>query len=205
MGSQDVAGNPLSVLEEALKNGITLFQWREKGENALVGDAYIQFAKDCQRLCRQYNIPFIINDDVHLAILLDADGVHIGQEDADAHQVRKQFQDKILGVSVHTQNELRQAVQDGADYVGIGPIFSTHSKKDAKQPAGTTFLTQASHMIPSLPIVAIGGIKPEHVYDLRQAGADGVSIISAISKAENPAKATRDFRQENARFVQQKS
>lgn len=203
MGSQDVVGDPLSVLEAALQNGITLFQWREKGERCLTGDAYLQFAKDCQTLCKRYDVPFIINDDVELAILLDVDGIHVGQDDVDAKKVREQLPHKILGVSVHTQDELQQAIQDGADYVGIGPIFSTQSKKDAKKPVGTIFLTEAAKTTPTLPIVAIGGIQPEHVYDLRQAGADGVSIISAISKAKSPGEATQAFRKENERFLQQ--
>lgn len=203
MGSQDVVGNPLNLLEEALKNGVTLFQWREKGTHSLTGYAYVQFARDCQALCKRYDVPFIVNDDVELAIQLDADGIHVGQDDVDAKKVREQLPYKILGVSVHTQKELQQAIQDGADYVGIGPIFSTQSKKDAKKPAGTTFLSEAAQSTPTLPIVAIGGIQPEHVYDLRQAGADGVSIISAISKAENPGEATQAFRKENERFLQQ--
>lgn len=129
-----------------------------KGEGALTGLALEQFAKSCQKLCRQYNVPFIVNDHVELALEMNADGVHIGQDDTDLAQIRTLFPGKCIGVSVHSMEEMDAAVTGGADYVGIGPIFETTSKLDAKNAAGVTFLTQAREAYPSYPIVAIGGI-----------------------------------------------
>lgn len=186
MGSQNTGSvDPLQVLELALKGGITCFQFREKGEGARQGEDYIKFARDCQALCKQYDVPFIVNDDVALALLLQSDGVHVGQDDELAQNVREKMPDKILGVSVHTSEDVVRAIQVGADYVGIGPIFETASKADAKVAAGVSFLTKIAMDYPKLPIVGIGGITPENAKEVIEAGADGLSIISAISQAED--------------------
>ena len=184
MGTPNVINRePLVVLEEALQAGVTMFQFREKGSSALTGVAYEQFARDCQMLCKKYRVPFIINDDVDLAIKLQADGVHIGQEDGAVAQVKKKIGHMLLGVSVHTMIELAEAVACDADYVGIGPIFPTKSKADAQTPAGTNFLQQAAKAYPQLPIVAIGGITEGNAYLPLTAGADGVAIISTICES----------------------
>lgn len=186
MGTQNVLDKePLQVLEEALQAGVTIFQFREKGEGSLQGEAYERFAAECQKLCQKYRVPFIINDDIELAVKLQADGVHIGQEDMSVAEVREIIGDRILGVSVHNMDELQIALTHKVDYVGIGPIFSTKSKKDAKAPAGTSFLQQASQRYPELPIVAIGGITEQNAREPISAGADGVAIISAICESEN--------------------
>ncbi|MEG0471698.1 MAG: thiamine phosphate synthase [Solibacillus sp.] len=185
MGTVNCSGDPLVILEKALQAGITLFQLREKGEGALTGAALVAFAKSCQKLCRQYNVPFIINDHVELALEIDADGIHIGQDDTDLTQIRMPFPNKWIGVSVHSMEEMDAAVQDGADYVGIGPIFETQSKLDAQDAAGVTFLSQARKAYPTYPIVAIGGITTKDVYEVRAAGADGVAVISAICQSDD--------------------
>lgn len=185
MGTINCQRDPLVVLEAALQAGITIFQLREKGENALTGDAYVQFARKCQKLCHDYRVPFLINDDVELALKLDADGIHVGQDDLNIELFRKRAENKIIGVSVHTMEELEKAVLNGADYVGIGPIFETSSKKDAKPPAGVAFLKKARTDYPNVPIVAIGGISPSNSSIVRQAGADGVAVVSAISLSED--------------------
>lgn len=184
MGTQNViAREPLVVLEEALQAGVTMFQFREKDSGALTGAAYEQFALDCQALCKKYNVPFIVNDDVDLAIKLQADGVHIGQDDGSVAQVKKKIGHMLLGVSVHTIEEVAEAVACGADYVGIGPVFPTKSKADAKTPAGTEFLQQVAQAYPDLPIVAIGGITEGNAYLPLKAGADGVAVISTICES----------------------
>jgi len=185
MGTINCQHNPLDVLETALQAGITMFQLREKGEHALKGEAYEQFARQCQRLCQHYNVPFIINDDVELALKLNADGIHVGQDDLNIDSFRSRAIGKIIGVSVHTIAELEQAISSGADYVGIGPIFKTASKKDAMPPAGIMFLQKARRKYPNVPIVAIGGITPVNSYIVRKAGADGVAVISAISLSKD--------------------
>ena len=188
MGSINCKRDPLSILEEALQAGITIFQYREKGKNALKGDAYVQFARQCQKLCQAYHVPFIVNDDVELALKLDADGIHVGQDDLNIESFRQNMKDKIIGVSVHSMKELEQAIRDGADYVGIGPIFETSSKEDANPPAGITFLAEARGSYPHYPIVAIGGITAANSVIVRQAGANGVAVISAISVSCNIRK-----------------
>lgn len=184
MGTTNCKRDPLHILEEALQAGITLFQFREKGEGALQGEAYAQFARQCQQLCRAYDVPFIVNDDVALAIMLEADGVHIGQDDAALTQIRAQLSGKMIGVSVHNEEELHAAVAGGADYVGIGAIFSTNSKHDHTR-THISFLQQAKQLYPHVPIVAIGGITCETSQYVRAHGADGVAVISAITLSDN--------------------
>lgn len=185
MGTVNCHRDPLHILEEALKAGITFFQLREKGEEALVGEELMQFAKQCQSLCRQYNVPFIVNDHIELALEINPDGVHVGQDDCKLSEVRSQFPQKIVGVSVHTMDEMDAAIQGGADYVGIGPIYETTSKQDAKRPAGVSFLEQARKKYPTFPIVAIGGISEKNAEPVLCAGADGVAVISAICGSTN--------------------
>lgn len=195
MGTENCKEDPLIVLEEALSAGITLFQFREKGDKGLKGNEYIRFAKQCQNLCRQYNVPFIVNDDADLALTLNADGVHVGQDDRPLKYIRKQFEGKIVGVSVHTEEEMYAAVQGGADYVGIGPIFETKSKLDAKPTAGVSFLLKARYNFPNFPIVAIGGITTENADEVIKAGADGVAVISAISQSRDRKATVQKFKE----------
>lgn len=186
MGSQNTgSADPLHVLELALKGGITCFQFREKGEGARQGKDYIEYARSCQSLCKQYGVPFIVNDDVSLAVALQADGVHVGQDDELAQYVRAKMPGEILGVSAHTIEEVELAIQAGADYVGIGPIYETKSKADAMPAAGVAFLTKIAQDYSELPIVGIGGITSENAKEVLDAGADGVSIISAIAQSED--------------------
>lgn len=195
MGTANVkTGEPLAVLEKALQSGVTFFQFREKGINALKGEAYEEFARACQKLCQQYNVPFIVNDDVELAVKLNADGVHVGQDDLAADKVRQLMGNKILGVSVHNVTELQEAIKWNADYVGIGPIYETKSKDDAEKPAGTLFLQQASTLYPELPKVAIGGITVDNCHESIEAGADGVAVISAICESDDIQTTVKDFK-----------
>lgn len=191
MGTENVQNEPLHVLEEALKGGVTIFQFREKGLNALQEEAYIEFARACQALCKQYNVPFIVNDDIELAVKLDADGLHIGQDDGAVETARQAMKGKILGVSVHSFDEAQQAIQAGADYVGIGPVFATQSKADAESPCGTDFLQQVVARYPALPIVGIGGITADNAKQVLATGIDGIAVISAISLADNPLEAAQ--------------
>lgn len=184
MGSTNCE-NPLNVLEQALQAGITCFQLREKGEGRLYGEAYRDFALACQTLCRRYKVPFIVNDDVQFALEIEADGVHIGQEDCSLAYARKLHSNKWIGVSVHNMEQMAEAVRLGADYVGIGPIYPTTSKADAEPPSGLDFLQQTRRAYPDFPIIAIGGIRPENALVVRQAGADGLAVISAIIKSSD--------------------
>ena len=184
MGSPNCKDNPAQVLQEAIEGGITLFQFREKGIGALTDDKKVELAKELQQICREQRIPFIVNDDIGLAIALNADGVHIGQDDEPIEEVRKKIGcDKIIGVSVHSYDEAMTALEGGADYFGIGPVFPTSTKEDAKPSNGTKLIEELRARGVTLPIVGIGGITAETAGSVIQAGADGVSVITAISHA----------------------
>lgn len=185
MGSINCTQDPKQVLLEAIKGGITMFQFREKGISALTGREKTNLARDLQELCRKHGIPFIVNDDIELAVALNADGVHIGQDDADAKQVREKIGDKILGVSAHTLAEVKKAMADGADYIGAGPIYPTLTKLDAEPVKGTALIEEVRNSGILVPIVGIGGIQADNAHEVIEAGADGVSVITAISLSEN--------------------
>ncbi|MFS0691140.1 thiamine phosphate synthase [Sporosarcina sp. 179-K 8C2 HS] len=205
MGSTN-AEKPLSVLEEALKGGITCFQLREKGARALVGMENKAFAQSCQQLCAQYGVPFIVNDDVDLAVEIDADGVHVGQDDAEARFVRKRIgAEKILGVSVHSIEETEAAIAAGADYVGMGPVYPTISKDDAKPVAGTAMIEKVAKLYPDLPIVGIGGITAMNAEPVFRAGASGISVISAIASSTNPEMASRQLKEAATQWSRERS
>ncbi|PCK18854.1 thiamine phosphate synthase [Bacillus pumilus] len=194
MGTANTSRHPLDVIEEAIQGGITMFQFREKGEGALQGEEKKQLARHIQRLCQEANVPFIVNDDVQLAIDLDADGVHVGQEDTNAQDVRQRIGNKILGVSTHNLGEVRQAMKDGADYVGMGPVYPTETKKDTRSVQGVALINEVRRHDLDIPIVGIGGITYENAAPVIQAGADGISIISALSQSTDPKKAAEELK-----------
>jgi thiamine-phosphate pyrophosphorylase len=194
MGSPNCKENPAQVLKEAIEGGITLFQFREKGTGALTGDKKLELAKELQQICEEHQIPFIVNDDIDLAIALNADGVHIGQEDELVEDVRKKIGDKMIGVSVHSYEEAMVALAGGADYFGIGPVFPTKTKEDAKPSNGTKLIEELRERELSIPIVGIGGITAENAGTVIQAGADGVSVITAISRAPSVKDAAKALR-----------
>ncbi|MEC4586084.1 thiamine phosphate synthase [Bacillus safensis] len=194
MGTANTTRQPLNVVKEAIQGGITMFQFREKGEKALQGDEKKQLARQIQALCQEANVPFIVNDDVQLAIDLDADGVHVGQEDTNAKDVRERIGNKILGVSTHNLDEVKQAMKDGADYVGMGPVYPTETKKDTRSVQGVSLITEVRRHGLQIPIVGIGGITYDNAAPVIQAGADGISIISAISQSADPKKAAEELK-----------
>lgn len=184
-------------VEAALKGGVTCVQLREK---ELDEAAFLQEAKGICALCRRYNVPFIINDNVEIAIACGADGIHVGQEDMAAGKVRRRVGDgMILGVSVHTVEEARQAVQDGADYLGLGAVFPTSTKTDVEQMSSETLQTICNAV--DVPIVAIGGINRDNLLKLAGSGVDGVALVSAIFSAEDIEGACRELRALSERMV----
>jgi thiamine-phosphate pyrophosphorylase len=195
MGSNNCLKDPAEVLKEAISGGITIFQFREKGEGALQGTEKYQLAKELQEICKAHQIPFVVNDDIELALEIGADGVHIGQEDECVRTVREKIGDRILGVSVHTPEEAESALRDGADYFGIGPVFPTQTKKDAKPSQGTRLIELLRSQGITTPIVGIGGIGIENAQTVVAAGADGVSVITAISHALSPYQAARALKE----------
>ncbi|MBP1968419.1 thiamine-phosphate pyrophosphorylase [Virgibacillus natechei] len=191
MGSQNCDQDPVQILESAANSGITAFQFREKGEGSLTGDAKLELGKRLREVCRQHNIPFIVNDDVDLACLLHADGIHVGQDDSSVEEIRKHFPDKIIGLSLSNADEVAKSPISIIDYIGAGPVFATNSKADAKATVGVEWMTALRKQFPDLPIVGIGGITTDNANSVIKAGADGVSVISAITKAKNTKEAVR--------------
>ncbi|MCI9503507.1 MAG: thiamine phosphate synthase [Hungatella sp.] len=177
-------------VEAALRGGVTCVQLREKD---LAEALFLQEARELRGLCRQYKVPFIVNDNVDIAIACKADGVHVGQEDLAAGEVRRRIGDEmILGVSVHTVEEARQAVRDGADYLGLGAVFPTSTKTDA-DPMSREILRAICDAV-DVPVVAIGGINRDNLLRLAGSGVDGVALVSAIFSAEDVEGACRDLR-----------
>ncbi|EKU47146.1 thiamine phosphate synthase [Staphylococcus massiliensis] len=186
-GTQDVKSGATikDILKEALEAGITMFQFREKGEGALTGDVKRELALELQSLCQDYQVPFIVNDDVKLAQDIDADGIHVGQDDEDVSAFYRDFEDKIVGLSVGNFEEYDQSDLTHVNYIGVGPVYTTFSKPDAKMPGGVTRIRKMREYDTEIPIVAIGGIHEENIAPIIQQGADGVATISSITKSQN--------------------
>lgn len=176
-------------VEAALKGGVTCVQLREK---ELDETAFLQEAKELCALCRRYGVPFLVNDNVEIAIACEADGIHVGQEDLAAGEVRRRVgENMILGVSVHTVEEACQAVRDGADYLGLGAVFPTNTKTDVEQMSNETLRAICDAV--DVPIVAIGGINRSNILRLAGSGVDGVALVSAIFSAEDIEGACREL------------
>ena len=185
-----------TVVEDALKGGITLFQFREKGKGALEGKETVELAVKIQDLCKKYNVPFIVNDDIELALEIDADGVHVGQDDLGVDEIRKLMPNKIIGLSIGNEEELKQSKVEYVDYVGVGPVYVTQSKDDAGGAIGYEGLELMRKLLPQMPLVAIGGIQTQHIKDVMKTNVDGVSIISAISYSDNIEKTVREMNEQ---------
>lgn len=163
-------------VEESLKGGATMIQLREKH---LDHEHFLKEAKEIKELCRKYQVPFLINDDVDLAVEVDADGVHVGQHDMEAGEVRKKIgPNRILGVSAQTVEQALLAQQAGADYLGVGAVFPTGTKDDADAVSIQT-LGEICHTV-NIPVVAIGGIGQHNVMQLAGSGICGIAVVSAI-------------------------
>ena len=183
-------------VKEAILGGATLIQLREKN---LSHEEFKREAIEIQALCKDFNIPFIINDDVELAREINADGIHVGQSDMEAGNVRALIgNDKILGVSVRTPEEAIIAESKGADYLGAGAVFHTGSKSDAVDITHEA-LTQICSSV-KIPVVAIGGITAQNLIELRDSGIAGVAVISAIFAQENIREAAKNLRELSEKY-----
>lgn len=179
-----------SQIEKALKGGATFVQLREK---TLTEEEFMAEAKEIRKLCRKYKVPFIINDNVDIALAVDADGVHVGQSDMEAGEVRKKLgPDKIIGVSARTVEQALLAQEKGADYLGVGAVYSTGTKLDARELPHETLKAICEAV--TIPVVAIGGITKDNIAGLKGSGVDGVAVVSAIFAQENIEEATKDLR-----------
>ena len=176
----------LSVCEDVLSNGATFLQIREKDLDA---DSFEAEAARLKALCAQYKVPYVVNDSVEIAMAIDADGVHVGQSDIKGRDIRSMIgKDKILGISAGTIEEAIAAEKAGADYIGVGAVFATGTKKNARNLSVEALKKIVSAV--SIPVVAIGGINSKNLMELRGSGVDGVAVVSAIFAAEDPGEAT---------------
>ena len=179
-----------SQVEEALKGGATFIQLREK---ELDEEHFLEEAKEIKELCRRYQVPFVINDNVEIAMAVDADGVHVGQSDMEAGDVRAKLgPDKMIGVSAQTVEQAVMAEQNGADYLGVGAVFPTGSKADALEVSHDTL--KAICKAVKIPVIAIGGISKENILELSGSGICGIAVISAIFAKDDIEEATRELR-----------
>lgn len=185
-------------VEKALRGGATFVQLREKH---LTEEAFLAEAAEIKKLCKQYGVPFVINDNVHIAKEIDADGVHVGQDDMEAGNVREILgQDKIIGVSAHNVEEALRAETHGADYLGVGAAFSTSSKPDAGNISHDTIRAICEAV--KIPVIAIGGINRENILQLSGNGLCGVAVISAIFAQKDIEAATEELRKLSEQMIQ---
>ncbi len=185
MGSQNCQRDPVKVLEEAIAGGITAFQFREKGPGSLKGEKKLALGLKLRQLCWKHDVLFIVNDDSVLVEPLEADGIHVGQDDVSVEHMRSAFPNKIIGLSVSNEAELRKSSAGVVDYLGAGPVFGTSTKVDAKAPVGVEWIERVRWMYPDIPLVGIGGITVQNTGSVLEAGADGVCVISAVTYAED--------------------
>lgn len=192
------------VVEAAIRGGATVVQYREKNASTR---RMIEEALELSELCRAHGVPFIVNDRVDIALAVDADGVHVGQEDMPASLARKLIgREKILGVSAANIAEARAAIADGADYLGVGAVFATGTKADAGEPIGIEGLARVARAS-TIPIVGIAGINATNAASVIRAGAAGVAVVSAIVAADDVEAAARGLRRvvEEARRVKRET
>ena len=177
-------------VEDALKGGVTCVQLREK---ELDEEAFLKEAFELHDLCKKYNVPFFINDNVDIAIRCHAEGIHVGQEDMAAAQVRQRVGDEMMiGVSVHSVEEALEAVRHGADCLGVGAAFATHTKEDVNVLPRQTLIDICNAV--DVPVVAIGGIHKENLLRLKGTGVNGVALVSAIFGAEDIEAECRELK-----------
>ncbi|GAB4374270.1 MAG: thiamine phosphate synthase [Elainellaceae cyanobacterium] len=177
------------AVEAALQGGLTLVQYRDKNSDDATR---LQTAEKLKHLCHRYDALFIINDRVDLALAVDADGVHLGQQDAPIAFARQILgSQRLIGRSTHNPDDLRRAIQEGADYVGVGPVYETPTKA-GRAAAGLEYVRYAAEHA-SIPWFAIGGINPDNLQDVITAGAERVAVVRAIMAAEQPTLSTQYF------------
>ena len=190
----------LEVVRESLDGGVTMLQLREK---TLEEGAFLEEARALQALCRERHVPFIVNDNVDIARAMGADGVHVGQSDMEALDVRAKLgPDKIIGVSAQTVEQAILAEQRGADYLGVGAVFHTGSKADAEDVSHET-LTAICNAV-KIPVIAIGGITRDNVTELSGSGICGIAVISAIFAQKDIVSATKDLKEQTLRMLENK-
>lgn len=186
------------VVEEVILGGATMVQLREKDKTP---DEILASAREISPVCKKYGVPFIMNDSIELARAAGADGVHLGQSDVPGDNVRELAGDLILGLSANTVESAGRAQALGADYLGVGAVFGTTTKHDARHlsPEALREITSAV----DVPVVAIGGISADNILQLTGCGMQGAAVVSALFAQEDPRQAARDLRDKAERMRQE--
>lgn len=185
-------------VEKALKGGVTFVQLREKNLNE---EGFLAEAEEIRELCGKYGVPFVVNDNVEVAMKSGADGVHVGQSDMEAGNVRKLIgKDRILGVSAQTVEQALLAQERGADYLGVGAIFSTGSKADAEDVSFETLAAICDAV--DIPVIAIGGITCENTAELAGSGICGIAVISSLFGSRDIEKAAEELKRVTKEMVE---
>lgn len=175
------------ILDSVLQNGVTMVQLREKHSDF---SAFMQEAASVLEICRAYHVPCIINDNVEIALSVHADGVHVGQDDLNGRDIRALIgPDRILGITARSVSEAKTAASLGADYLGVGAVFGTSTKMDARALSLDAF-HEIANAVP-IPVVAIGGICAGNISRLKNSGAAGVAVVSGIFASDDPGAETR--------------
>lgn len=186
-------------IEDALKGGVTIVQLREKN---LADDEFVAEAIKIKELCHRYHVPLIINDNVDVALKSGADGVHVGIEDIPVSKIRKKVgKDFIIGATAKTVEQAKAAEKAGADYLGVGAVFPSPTKKNAIR-ITTEQLKEICSSI-SIPAVAIGGISLENIMEIKGGGMDGIAVVSAIFAADDIQKTTAELKEKAKAVVGQ--
>ena len=181
----------LQQVEECIYGGATFIQLREKN---ISEDEYTKIAREIKKITDSYKIPFVINDNINVALSADADGVHVGQNDTSPAKARSLIGErKILGVSVQTVNQAIEAEKSGADYLGVGAVFSTSTKPDADIVDFQNLKAICQSV--NIPVIAIGGINAENMSQLKNSGICGVAVVSAIFAQKNIKEATKKLKE----------
>lgn len=180
----------IDVVADMIQGGISVLQYREK-ENKTAREKL----KEClaiRKMTRQAGVLFIVNDEVDIALLSDADGVHIGQDDLPIEEVRKLIGDRIIGLSTHNSRQAQDAILSGADYIGVGPLFATQTKDNVCEPVGLDYLNYVVNHV-DIPFVAIGGIKQHNLNSVLNVGAKTVCLVTEIVGSDNISKTVKDI------------
>jgi len=184
--------NNIEVVREMIKAGVKVIQYRDKEKKLL--QKYNECLK-IREMTKEAGVTFIVNDHVDIAILVKADGVHIGQDDLPIEKVRELVgEEMIIGISTHSPKQAEEAVKRGADYIGVGPIYKTYTKKDVCEPVGLDYLRYVVRNIP-IPHVAIGGIKQHNMHEVIECGAKCIAMVTEIVGADDIGKKIRDIKE----------
>lgn len=186
-----------SQVEKSIKGGVTCIQLREK---ELDDEGFLNEALEIKKICNKYNVPFIINDNVEVALKCGANGIHVGQSDMNAGSLRRLVgEEMIIGVSAGTVDEALEAAANGADYIGTGSVFVTSTKDDADHVTYDTLKEICSAV--EIPVVAIGGITMENIQELQGSGVDGIAVVSALFAQEDIKSAAAELLELSGRMV----